>query len=120
MNTYESIFIARPSLSDEAISHLMGKIKDMIDQKGGVVLKTENWGKKKLAYQVERERRGTFLLFHLKGDGALVKELEHFSRVEDGLIRLLTVKAVFTEGQKDKAVPAPHLPSEDKRNKTVE
>ncbi len=107
MNTYESIFIVRPSLSDEEVAKLMDRIKDLIGKKGGSVLKAENWGKKKLAYEIRKEKRGTYLLFLLKGDGALIKELEHFSRVDDALIRFLTVKssALGGSGEDQKSRP---------------
>ena len=107
MNTYESVFIVRPSLSDEEVAKLMDRIKDLIGKKGGSVLKAENWGKKKLAYEIGREKRGTYLLFLLKGDGALVKELEHFSRVDDALIRFLTVKSVSGKARKSRPKPTP-------------
>jgi small subunit ribosomal protein S6 len=107
MNTYETIFIIRPSLSDEEVAKLMDKIQGMIAKKGGAVLKAENWGKKKLAYEVKTEKRGTYLLFLLKGDGVLIRELEHFSRVDDALIRFLAVKSISDEDPKSRPMTTP-------------
>jgi small subunit ribosomal protein S6 len=97
MNTYETIFIARPSLSDGEVAKLMDKIQGIIGKKGGTVLKAENWGKKKLAYEVKTEKRGTYLLFFLKGNGELIRDLNHLSRVDDALIRFLAVKSFSGE-----------------------
>lgn len=106
MNTYETIFIIRPSLSDEEITKLMDKIQGMIGKKGGAVLKAENWGKKKLAYEVKTEKRGTYLLFLLKGDGNLIRELEHFTRIDDAVIRFLAVKSLSGEAPKSRPMTA--------------
>lgn len=93
MTTYETIFIVRPTLSDEEVNKIIEKIRGMIEKKNGKVLSTENWGKKKLAYAVKKEKKGTYLLFRFKGDGKLVAELERQCLIEDALIKLLTVKS---------------------------
>ena len=93
MTTYESIFIVRPTLSDEEVNKIIEKIRGMLEKKGGKVLSTENWGKKKLAYGVKKEKKGTYLLFRFKGDGKLVAELERQCLIDDALIKFLTVKS---------------------------
>lgn len=94
MTTYETIFIVRPTLSDEEVNKIIEKIRGMIEKKGGKVLSTENWGKKKLAYGVKKEKKGTYLLFRFKGDGKLVAELERQGLIDDALIKFLTVKSI--------------------------
>jgi small subunit ribosomal protein S6 len=103
MTLYESIFIVRPTLSDEEVAKIGEKIREMIEKRGGSVLKMENWGKKKLAYEVKKEKKGTYLLFYFKGDGKLVAELEHHWLVEDALIKFLTVKAPPPSSASDRA-----------------
>jgi len=93
MTTYETIFIVRPTLSDEEVNKIIEKIRGMIEKKGGKVLSTENWGKKKLAYGVKKEKKGTYLLFRFTGDGKLVAELERQCLIDDALIKFLTVKS---------------------------
>jgi small subunit ribosomal protein S6 len=92
MQLYESIFIVRPSLSDEDITKVIEKIKSLLEKSGATLLKLENWGKKKLAYEVKRERKGTFLYLHFKSGGSVISELERSYRLEDSVIKFLTVR----------------------------
>ena len=89
---YESIFIVRPSISDDETNQLIEKMKGVLDKSGATLIKLENWGKKKLAYEVKRERRGTFVYLHFKAAGNAVAELEHSYRLEDSVMKFLTVK----------------------------
>jgi small subunit ribosomal protein S6 len=92
MQLYESIFVVRPSLSDEDTSKIIEKMKGVLEKSGATLLKLENWGKKKLAYEVKRERKGTFVYFHFKSPGNVVGELERSYRLEDSVIKFLTVR----------------------------
>ncbi len=92
MQLYESIFIVRPSLSDDDTNKLIEKMKGVLDRAGVSLLKMENWGKKKLAYEVGRERKGTFVYFHFRSGGQVVGELERSYRLEDSVIKFLTVR----------------------------
>ena len=101
MPLYESIMIVRPSLMDEETDKLIHKMKGVLEKSGATLVKTENWGKKKLAYEVKRERKGTFVYFNFESGGQAVSELERFYRFEDSVIKFLTVK------QEDAAPPKP-------------
>lgn len=92
MQLYESIFIVRPSLSDEDTGKIVEKIKGVVEKSGATLLKSENWGKKKLAYEVKRERKGTFVYLHFQANGTLIGELERSYRLEDSVIKFLTVR----------------------------
>ncbi len=92
MPSYESIFIIRPSLSDEDTAKLVEKMKGVLDRSGASIVKLENWGKKKLAYEVERERKGTYVYVHFDSPGTVVAELERSYRLEDSIIKFITVK----------------------------
>jgi small subunit ribosomal protein S6 len=89
---YESIFIVRPSLPDEDTQKLVEKMKGVLEKSGAALLKTENWGKKKLAYEVRRERKGVFVYFYFKSAGNAIEELERSYRLEDSVIKFLTVR----------------------------
>jgi small subunit ribosomal protein S6 len=93
MNTYESLFIVRPSLGEEEVKKIGGKIRAVIEKEGGEVVKTEDWGKRKLAFEVSKEKKGNYLMFLLKGPGTMVRELEKLKSVEDALIRSLIIKS---------------------------
>jgi small subunit ribosomal protein S6 len=92
MQTYESIFIVRPTLSDEETNKLIEKMKGVLERSGASFLKLENWGKKKLAYEVKRERKGTFVYFNFRSPGNAISELERSYRLEDSVLKFLTVR----------------------------
>jgi small subunit ribosomal protein S6 len=92
MELYESLFIIRPSLTDPDTTALIDKMKGVAEKSGATFLKQENWGRKKLAYEVKRERKGTYAYFYFKGPGTVVGELERAYRLEDSIIKFLTVR----------------------------
>ncbi len=93
MALYESIFILRASLTDEETAAVLEKMKQVLEKHGAAVLKADNWGKKKLAYKVKHDRRGTYLLLQFESDtGNVVSELERLYRLEDSVLKFLTVK----------------------------
>ena len=91
MELYESLFIIRPSVSDEETNSLIDKMKGVADKTGAQFIKHENWGRKKLAYEVRRERKGTYAYFYFKAPNNTVGELERAYRLEDNIIKFLTV-----------------------------
>ncbi|MHB8481789.1 MAG: 30S ribosomal protein S6 [Nitrospiria bacterium] len=118
LNDYECIFIARSSLSEEEVSGLTEKVRNVVEKNGGQITKTENWGKKKLAYEVKKEKKGTYVLSHIKGPGALVSELERNLKIQDGVLKFLTVKLNMKE-EENKAQRAGKL-VESSREKALE
>lgn len=92
MRIYESLFIIRPSLSDEETNALIDKMKNVADKAGAQFIKVENLGKKKLAYEVRRERKGTYAYFYFKAPNHTVGELERAYRLEDNIIKFLTIQ----------------------------
>ncbi|OGW58383.1 MAG: 30S ribosomal protein S6 [Nitrospirae bacterium RIFCSPLOW2_12_42_9] len=91
MNTYESIFILKPTLSDEDVQKTVNKLEGIVKQSGELI-SAENWGKKKLAYEVMKEKKGIYVLLRFLGKGELVLELEKNYRFDDSVIKFLTVK----------------------------
>lgn len=92
INTYESIFILRPSLTDEDVEKTITKMKGVIERSGGEVINIENWKKRKLAYLVEKEKKGIYIILQFKGGGKSVNELERNYRLEDAVIKFLTTR----------------------------
>jgi small subunit ribosomal protein S6 len=92
MELYESLFIIRPSLNDEDTASLFNKMKGVVEKNGATLMKAENWGRKKLAYEIKRERKGTFVYLYFKGPGQVIGELERSYRLEDSIIKFLTVR----------------------------
>lgn len=92
MNSYESIFILKPSLADADVEKTVERIKGVIQKGGGEAIHVENWGKKKLSYEVRKEKRGTYILINFKGVGAIVAELERHYRLDESIIKFITFK----------------------------
>lgn len=91
MNTYESIFILKHTLNEEDVQKTVSKLEGIIKQ-GGELIATENWGKKRLAYEVLKEKKGIYVLLRFRGEGELISELERNYRFDDNVIKFLTVK----------------------------
>ena len=93
MACYESIFILRASLTDEEASAVMDKMQKALEKLESTIVKAENWGKKKLAYEIDHERRGAYVLLQFESaQGNVVSELERLYRLEDSVIKFLTVR----------------------------
>lgn len=91
MNMYESIFILKPSISDEDVQKTIVKMEGIVKQ-GAEIIAVENWGKKRLAYEVAKEKRGVYVLLRFQGKGDNISELERNYRIDDNVIKFLTVK----------------------------
>ncbi len=92
MNIYENIIILNASLADEEIEAATGKIKDLITSSGGEVLKADVWGRKKLAYDIKKQKKGFYLLLLFKAPSTLIKKLEDYYRVFDPIIKYIVVR----------------------------
>jgi small subunit ribosomal protein S6 len=92
MKKYETIFIIDPDLEEEQTQSTIEKIKGIISQNNGEILKVEDWGKRKLAYQVKKKAKGHYVLIHFMGSPTLVSELERNFRVMDAVIKFQSVR----------------------------
>ena len=89
---YEPIYILRPNTANEAVAEVNTRIKGVIESMGGKVLKVDNWGKRRLAYEVAKERKGIYLYWRYLATSGVVEELERNLRMLDSVIRYYTVK----------------------------
>jgi small subunit ribosomal protein S6 len=92
MRIYEELFIIRPDAPEEEADQFIEAMQSMIVNSGGTVDKIEKWGKRKLAYRVEKHREGSYVLFQFSADPPAVKEFERRLRVSDLVIKFLTVR----------------------------
>jgi len=92
MRRYETIFIASPTLTDEQADELVRQFEGIIAEQGGELLKTEKWGRKKLAYEVQKFSEGYYTLFDLNAGPNLIAELERRFRNHDSVIKYLSVR----------------------------
>ena len=89
---YETIFILRPDTNQDGIQLVNTRVKGVIDQMGGRLLKLNNWGKRKLAYEVKKQLKGIYLYWQYLGTPGVVEEIERNLRMLDSVIRYYTVK----------------------------
>lgn len=89
---YETIYILRPNTPNEGVAEVNTRIKGIIENMGGKILKVDNWGKRRLAYEVAKERKGIYLYWLYLAQPGVVEETERNLRMLDNVIRYLTVK----------------------------
>ena len=92
MNIYENIVILNAALSDEEADAAITRIKDLIAAQGGEVLKIDVWGRRKLAYEIKKQKKGLYVLFHYKTPSAAIKKMEDFYKVFDAVIKYMVIK----------------------------
>lgn len=91
MKRYETIFISDPDLTDEGRAPLFDRVKDLITQHDGFLVKMDLWGARKLAYDIKRKNRGYYTLVDFCGSGELVSEMERFFRIDDRVLKFMSV-----------------------------
>jgi small subunit ribosomal protein S6 len=89
---YETVYILRPNTPNEGVAEVNARIKGVIEGMGGKVIKVDNWGKRRLAYEVAKERKGIYLYWQYLAQPGVVEETERNLRMLDSVIRYLTVK----------------------------
>ena len=92
MKLYESTSILRPAQVETESERVVEKIQEILTNSGANILKLDNSGKKKLAYDIKHERKGTFITVQFEGPGTVVAELERFQRMEDQVMKFMTVR----------------------------
>lgn len=97
MRRYETIFIASPTLTDEQSDELVKQYEGIIAEQGGELLKTDKWGRKKLAYEVQKFSEGYYTLFDMNAGPTLIAELERRFRNNDAVIKYLSVRMDVAE-----------------------
>ena len=92
MPLYEHVFLARQDASAQQVEELTTQITGVIESLGGKVAKTENWGVRSLTYRMNKNRKAHFVLLNIDGPAAVVAEIERQERINEDVIRYLTVR----------------------------
>ncbi len=92
MPLYEHVFLARQDASAQQVEELTTQITGVIESLGGKVTKTENWGVRSLTYRMNKNRKAHFVLLNIDGPAAVVAEIERQERINEDVIRYLTVR----------------------------
>ncbi|MCB2181498.1 MAG: 30S ribosomal protein S6 [Desulfobulbaceae bacterium] len=123
MRRYETISIIRPNIGEDEVKAISQKTADIIEGEGGTILNVDNWGLKKLAYPIKKEMQGYYVYTVFAGLPSSVMEMERIFRIDDRLLKYMTVKL------QDVYVPDPEVeeseaeissPESEETSETVE
>jgi len=126
--SYECTFICSPDLDAAKVDEIVSKVSKIVETSNGTVKNLQQLGKKKLAYNIKKFREGNYVYMELDGNGSMLQSLENFFKVNDSIIRFLTIKV---EEKKKKAVKkakvvekkqetvSTEAPVEEKKEETV-
>jgi small subunit ribosomal protein S6 len=92
MRRYEVVFIVHPDLTDEEIKAVSDRYGELIVAQKGTVIKTEDWGRRKLAYDIKKQSKGAYALIDFYGPGNMIREIERNFNIDDKILKFLTVK----------------------------
>ena len=91
MRRYETIIILDPDISEDGRAPVFDRISDTISQGNGFLVLRDDWGNRKLAYEIKKKPRGFYTRFDFCGTGTIVDEIERFCRIDDRVMKYLTV-----------------------------
>ena len=100
--TYEIVYIVNPDADDAEVMRLTEAIQKIITDQGGTVTKTEMMGRRQLAYEINHKRDGVYVLLEVEGSGAEIAELERRMRVNDRILRYMTIRVDEDRRRADK------------------
>ena len=92
MNKYEAMYIVTPEMEDEAIKGVIEKFSGIIPANGGEIEKTDEWGRKKLAYPIDYKTEGYYVLVNFAAAPELPRELERNFRNDESILRYMVVR----------------------------
>lgn len=91
MRRYEILFIAHADLSDDNLNEIIERYKTTITALQGIIVKIDKWGTRKLAYQIKKQSKGSYVLIDFAGQSSIVPELERKFKIDDKILKFMTV-----------------------------
>ena len=92
MNLYEHTIIARQDVSPSQIKQLIEKYSKIVENLDGNIVKTENWGLLDLSYIINKNKKGNYIHFKIKGESKIISELEKNEKIDKNLLKYITIK----------------------------
>lgn len=111
MNHYENIAIINADLSDDDTQKAITSITEVIKKDGGLIIKEENWGQKKLAYELNKQKKGTYAYILFQAPSTTVPALEKFYKIYDHVFKYMVVK--LTKKELEASLPKEKAPKEE-------
>lgn len=105
MNKYETTFILEPGMDETKVNEEVERQTKWIGEHGGEVLEVQRWGKRRLAYEIGRRRDGIYTMFVWQAPGRVVKDFEHRLKLNEAVMRVLTVMHVPPDLTRPQADP---------------
>ncbi len=121
MNNYETLYVLKPTLTDEETAANIEKIEAILVKNGAEILATDKMGMRRLAYPVEKNERGVYTIVYYKAEGTLINELERNLKFNEEVIKYLTVKYTKQKevAQFEKLVAAANVVKEEPKTEEV-
>ncbi|MBI3593075.1 MAG: 30S ribosomal protein S6 [Nitrospirae bacterium] len=92
MNIYENMVILSSALNDDEVKSAVDKISELITNSGGEVLKADNWGRRKLAYELNKQKMGVYIFFLFKSPSSTISKIESYFKVFDPVLKFMVIK----------------------------
>lgn len=92
MNKYELAVVVSAKLEDDDRTAIIEKVKDMVTRHGGTITGVDEWGKKRLAYEIKKVKEGFYYFIHFDGDSTVPNEVESRMRLNEDVLRYLCVR----------------------------
>lgn len=92
MKKYESIYVLRPTMEEEAIKAMVERFKNLITSEGGELLNVDEWGKRRLAYPIQDFHEGYYVLMNFEANPEFPAELERIYKITDDVIRYIIIR----------------------------
>jgi len=89
---YETVLMLPPDLDEGRTGEILARLEGVVERSGGIIVKKEDWGTRKLAYEIKRHSKGRYILLDLVGQTRIVHELERHIKMIESVMRFLTVK----------------------------
>mgnify|MGYP001328637347 FL=1 len=109
MKRYEVVGIVKADLTEDDLAAIIERSQTIITERKGVIAKVEKWGKRRLAYEINKQKDGFYFLIDFAGDGPIVMEIERNFKIDDRILKFMTVKkegAVTLEGMEKETAAA--------------
>jgi small subunit ribosomal protein S6 len=112
LRLYDVLVIVDPRLTEEEVAQHLGRLQESVTGLGAEVVSTENWGKRRLTYEIRKQREGSYLLLQIKAEPAPVREFERQLRLNESVLRFMTTRVEERRKVRPDAAPAPEPAAE--------
>jgi len=108
LRSYDVLVIVDPRLSEEEVAQLCGRLQESVGGLGGEVASVENWGRRRLSFELRKQREGSYVLLQVKAEPVAVREFERQLKLNESVLRFMTTRVVE---RRKKPAPAEPVPS---------